>query len=61
MAHSLGLATVAEGVESTAARDWLAEAGCGYAQGYACGQPEDARRTHEFIASHHRIGDLKQA
>ncbi len=61
MAHGLGLAAVAEGVESTGARDWLASAGCDFAQGFACGQPDDARRTHEFIASHHRVGDLRQA
>jgi diguanylate cyclase (GGDEF)-like protein/PAS domain S-box-containing protein len=34
MAHKLGLKVVAEGVETAAQRDWLAEQCCDYAQGY---------------------------
>jgi EAL domain-containing protein (putative c-di-GMP-specific phosphodiesterase class I) len=34
MAHKLGLKVIAEGVETAAQRDWLAEQCCDYAQGY---------------------------
>ncbi|GIX38552.1 MAG: GGDEF domain-containing protein [Silanimonas sp.] len=39
LASSLGLDTVAEGVETEAQRDWLAEHGCGELQGYLLGRP----------------------
>lgn len=40
LASSLGLDTVAEGVETDIQRDWLAEHGCGELQGYLLGRPE---------------------
>jgi len=39
LASSLGLDTVAEGVETEPQRDWLAEHGCGELQGYLLGRP----------------------
>jgi diguanylate cyclase (GGDEF)-like protein len=39
LASSLGLDTVAEGVETDPQRDWLAEHGCGELQGYLLGRP----------------------
>ena len=39
LASSLGLDTVAEGVETDTQRDWLAEHGCGELQGYLFGRP----------------------
>lgn len=39
LASSLGLDTVAEGVETEAQRDWLAEHGCGELQGYLLSRP----------------------
>jgi len=39
MARSLGLGTVAEGVETTAQHELLAELGCDFAQGYLIGRP----------------------
>jgi EAL domain-containing protein (putative c-di-GMP-specific phosphodiesterase class I) len=45
MAHKLGLKVIAEGVETEAQRDWLADQGCDYLQGFLFGQPVDA---HEF-------------
>ncbi|HEU4852650.1 MAG TPA: EAL domain-containing protein [Telluria sp.] len=42
MAHKLGLKVIAEGVERREQRDWLAERGCDYAQGYLFGLPVEA-------------------
>jgi len=46
MAHKLGLAVVAEGVETVAQRDFLIEQGCEFLQGYLFAMPED---ISEFI------------
>jgi len=40
--HSLGLAVVAEGVETLEQARWLREWGCAYAQGYAFSRPVEA-------------------
>jgi EAL domain-containing protein (putative c-di-GMP-specific phosphodiesterase class I) len=40
LARSLGLRTVAEGVETAAQRDALRALGCDYGQGYLFGRPE---------------------
>ncbi len=42
LADSLGIETIAEGVETTAQRDGLRQLGCGYAQGYLFGRPAAA-------------------
>ncbi len=39
LAHSLGQSVVAEGVETLEVRDFLAELGCGYFQGYLYSRP----------------------
>lgn len=50
MARSLGLKTVAEGVESQAQIDWLRQHGVDYVQGYYHSPPLDARQFAEFVA-----------
>ena len=42
ISHTLGLVPVAEGVESQAQADALAEFGCDLAQGFHLGRPLDA-------------------
>ena len=41
MARSLGLAVIAEGVETDAQLDLLAKEGCQYFQGFLCAEPLD--------------------
>lgn len=40
LGQSLGMTTVAEGVETCEQRDWLIAAGCSHAQGYLFGMPQ---------------------
>ena len=47
LAHALGLAVVAEGVETQAQRDFLARLDCDQAQGYLIGRPVDADQAAE--------------
>jgi diguanylate cyclase (GGDEF)-like protein/PAS domain S-box-containing protein len=48
LARSLGLKTVAEGVETAAQRDFLAAQGCDFLQGYWYGKPLDAAAFTAF-------------
>ncbi len=50
MAHSLGLRTIAEGVESQPVLDILRGYGCDEVQGFHCGRPTPADSFMEFIA-----------
>lgn len=56
IAHTLGLVPVAEGVESQAQADMLAELGCDLAQGFHLGRPSDAASTWELL----RVGEGPQ-
>jgi len=50
LAHSLGLKTIAEGVESRETFDALAKAGCDSVQGFHVGRPMTAARLAEWNA-----------
>ncbi|MFM6989532.1 MAG: EAL domain-containing protein [Arenimonas sp.] len=49
MARSLGMSTIAEGVESQAQFDFLRESGCDEIQGYFYSKPLDAERFEAFL------------
>ena len=49
MAHALGLATIAEGVETAAERDLLACEGCDLYQGYLCAGPLDSEALAALV------------
>ena len=51
LAETLGLTTVAEGVELAAQRDQLRHAGCRLAQGYLFARPLDADRALDVVRS----------
>ncbi|MCW1919834.1 EAL domain-containing protein [Rhodobacter sp. KR11] len=48
MAEALGLATVAEGVETTDQANWLLDHGCYLAQGFLLGRPVDPQEFHRI-------------
>ena len=50
LAQTLGIATVAEGVENAATAEWLGEHGCDIAQGYLYGRPVDPGTVLERFA-----------
>ncbi|MGY6174242.1 EAL domain-containing protein [Paraburkholderia strydomiana] len=49
LGHNLGLTVLAEGVESTAQRDWLATLNCDEIQGYLYGRPVPAKIAESFL------------
>jgi diguanylate cyclase (GGDEF)-like protein len=52
LGRSLGLATVAEGVETEAQLAWLREAGCSYAQGFHLARPMAPGAVLEVLEGH---------
>ncbi len=56
LAHDMGMAVIAEGVEHTEQRDWLLDSGCDYAQGFlfahAVPANEFTRLLHRQSTSH---------
>jgi len=51
MAHKLGIAVIAEGVETQAQCDLLLRAGCDYGQGYLFARPMPADELDAFLAA----------
>ena len=49
MAHKLGLKVIAEGVESTEQRDWLASQQCDFVQGFLFGQPLEPAAFEQLL------------
>lgn len=54
LAHNLGLEVVAEGVETEAQREFLAEHKCDYLQGYLFSKPLPAAEATAFLMGHER-------
>jgi diguanylate cyclase (GGDEF)-like protein len=54
LGKGLGLAVLAEGVETTAQLDFLADIGCDYAQGYLIGRPMTGEACTEWIKTYAR-------
>ncbi|WP_161884162.1 sensor domain-containing protein [Deinococcus alpinitundrae] len=51
MGHALGLAVVAEGVETEVQLQWLGQEGCDLAQGFLLARPQSAGSLKAFLAS----------
>ena len=49
MAHKLGLQVIAEGIETQEQRDWLAQAGCDYGQGFLFSEAVPAEEFERII------------
>lgn len=58
MAHSLGLKTIAEGVETQQVRDLLGSFGCDELQGFWCGRPIPAEAFMAFLQSERDRGTV---
>lgn len=53
MGRSMGLSTIAEGVETAAQVDWLAEIHCPYGQGFFWSRPVDGAQLGSLLARPH--------
>ena len=56
LARSLGLGTVAEGVETAGQRDYLAQSGCDLVQGFLYSRPLPPEEFADWVAQHHKSG-----
>ncbi len=52
LGHNLGMVVVAEGIETEAQRQFLANAGCDYGQGYLLGRPMDEKQLNDRLSVH---------
>jgi diguanylate cyclase len=52
MARALGIATLAEGIETTEAQDMLRHLGCDYGQGYRIAKPMSLEATFDWLRNH---------
>lgn len=57
LAQSLGIRSIAEGVETGAAAAMLQQMGCDGAQGWHFGRPMDSRQATAWLAEHYVSGD----
>jgi len=55
LARTLGLVTVAEGIETTTERELLAWMGCQYGQGYLLSRPVEAQAAEELLRLGHGL------
>jgi EAL domain-containing protein (putative c-di-GMP-specific phosphodiesterase class I) len=56
MGHSMGLAVLAEGVETAGQLAFLSERGCHAYQGYLCSRPLPAAQFMELLQTRHGWG-----
>jgi diguanylate cyclase (GGDEF)-like protein len=56
LGRSLGITTVAEGVETAAQADWLSRAGCDAVQGFHFARPLEAHQVSELLRQPHEFG-----
>jgi PAS domain S-box-containing protein len=61
LGHSLGLTTVAEGIETEEQADMLLRLGCEFGQGWLYGRPETAERIPQLVAAAPRTISRKSA
>lgn len=61
LAHNLGLQVIAEGVETQAALEWLADHGCEQAQGFLIGKPMPAEDFPAWACSYATEGARRMA
>ena len=52
LADDMGMATTAEGVETSGQLDWLRQAGCGQVQGFLLGRPMPASELPAYLLSY---------
>ncbi|VVD60332.1 phosphodiesterase [Pandoraea eparura] len=55
LAHSLGIAVTAEGIETREVMDMLRADGCDFGQGYYIGRPMPFHLLHEWLAGPARV------
>ena len=55
LTETLGLAVVAEGIETDADRALLLDAGCGYGQGFFFARPMPAADVTDWIRTHQHV------
>ncbi|MFV2020375.1 putative bifunctional diguanylate cyclase/phosphodiesterase [Micromonospora sp. LOL_023] len=58
LAHTLGLAVVAEGIETVADRNLLGDLGCGFGQGYLFSRPLAQRDATAWLAGGQPVGSI---
>ena len=60
LARSLGISTIAEGVETEDQRHFLAHRGCEQIQGYLMGRPMPAASISAYLSKHPQLGQQRQ-